>query len=728
MNTVAYYRAPITNTAQFSEREIEGIIAEIRTSTALRESCAMIRDLQDKKQRNTVKAAELPYFTPHGICSPTRANENFKRASGILLFDVDHVEDVKQLKARLVEDQHVAFAFVSPSGDGLKFGGFTDADIAGHEQRWTAAAAYFTCKYGIRIDTAPRALASACYLSFDPDAFFNPRAAALPCDPQTETTAAGATPRGFCSSIEEAIREMDPKDQGDKFEVSCPKCKRHEAYVFKQGDARIRCAHKHSCGYISEPLVEDQHFHLSDDGNAQRFVLLHGDKLLFCNGRRRRWYCWDDVRFQEDRVGRVLYLARDVPQQIKAEADALPQVEGTAAARKKLYAHSIATEGAHRLKSLVELAAVHPRVAVTPEMLDRDPWRLCVRNGYLNLRSGELEPPDPERLVTKQAAVKFDPSATCPRWDDMIAKVTCGRKDLADFLQLLLGYVLTGETYEDKFFLFIGAGANGKTTLLETIVTILGDYAVVPPQGTFIERKFNNPSGASPELALLHGARLATMSETNQGDRIALGLLKRLASGGKGTARDLFSGLESDAPTVKIIIDTNHPPRITGSDHGTWRRVCRIPFDYRFEGAELLPDFRAKMVRNEYGEHSGILNWMLKGCLAWQQAGRLEMPGEVEAATEDYRRVEDPVTRFLDERTTAGEAFATGAGILYKAFREWIELNGERVEMSNVRFADEMKSRGFQKTKTMRGTSYRGLALNETKIKDQGAAAQGEGF
>ncbi len=715
MNPVAYYRAPIRNTTQCEERDFAGIIREIRTSRTLKDSCAKIRSTQDKDQRNRIKAEELPYITPHGVCEPSRANENFKRHSGVLLFDVDHVEDAPALKASIIQDRHVAFAFISPSGDGLKFGVFSVVDAASHERHWSAAALYFADKFHLKIDTAPRALASACYLSSDPEAHFNPAAVPFIAEPAGPEPAVNSRP---AKSIMGAIKDLDPRDQGDKYEVTCPNCKRHQAFIYKKGDARIRCAHKDSCGFISEPLI-DQTFHLTDDGNAQRFLLLHGAELLYCNGRRKRWYCWDGVRFQEDRVGRVHFLARDVPGHIKAEADALPVNEGTGKRRETLYRQSIATESANKLKALVERAAFDPHVAVTPEQLDRDSWRLCVRNGHLNLRTGQLEEPSPDRLVTRMAAVSFDPEATCPRWLDLIDKATCGRADLAEFLQRLCGYLLTGETFEDKFFLFIGDGANGKSTILETISALLGDYAVVPPQGTFIERRFNNPSGASPELALLQGARLATMSETDRGDKVALGLLKRLAAGGKGTARDLFSGLEADTPTVKIIIDSNHPPRITGSDFGTWRRVCRIPFDHRFEGADLIPDFRVRMVRDEYDEHSGILNWMLQGCLAWQEAGRLEMPGEVESATEAYRRAEDPVTRFLDESTTAGEAFSAAAGVLYKSFREWCDLNGERVELSNVKFADEMKTRGFRKIKTSRGISYRGLVLNEAEEREE---------
>lgn len=720
---VPYYPPSVaTNTTEFTERDFEGVLQEIRTSRLLRDTCGRIRALSDQTERAAVKQAELPFILPHGFHVPTRKKPDFQRHTGLLLFDVDHVADAPALKAEIVKDPQTAFAFLSPSGDGVKFGCFTTAhDAATHEAAWSSASAYYSERFQVEIDPAPRATNAACFLSFDAEAYHNPEAAPVeataPAPKCEQRVLPGAT-------LEAAIADLDPVDQGDKYEVRCPKCGRHEAYVYKTGDARVRCAHKDSCAYVGPPLVQD--FHLTDDGNAQRLLLLHGSELLYCNGRRKRWYCWDGVRFQEDRVGRVHFLARDVPGHVKAEADAMPISEATQLQRKRLYAHSIVSESANRLKAMVERAAFDPRVAIIADMLDRDPWRLCVRNGYLDLRTGNLEPPDPERLITRQAAVTFDPAAKCPRWIDLIDKATCGRKLLAEFLQMVLGYCLTGETFEDKFFLFVGAGANGKSTVLETIAALLGDYAVTPPQGTFLSRRYNNPSGASPELALLQGARLATMTETEAGDRLAMGLLKRLASGGKGTARDLFAGLEADTPSVKIVIDSNHAPRITGSDHGTWRRVCRVPFDFKFQGAELVPDFRAKMVRDAYGEHSGILNWLLEGCLRWQAAGTLEPPEDVQKATDQYRDAEDPVKRFLEERTTAGDGFSARAGLLYEAFKEWAAANGEPIQLSSVAFASELAGRGFRKIKTKRGLSYRGLALNEEQIQDDDKGERGE--
>lgn len=715
---IGYYKKPVSNTTQNSIRNIESIIQEIKTSQELKTVCSKIRDIKDpdqkkqKKLRNAIKEKELPYITPHGICQPSRKDENFKEHSGIIVFDVDDMDEVTTIKAKLIEDPYLVFAFISPGGNGLKFGSSTDAvDKQSHDTAWAVQAQYFKDTYSIKIDPEPKAVSNACFLSSDPDAYFNPKAKVFTGGNGKAEKTPSETPGD--TTIPPEIVDRNPRDKGNRWEFDCLKCGR-KAW-FSKGGTTMHCSHLNSCGWIQR-IASAEHFHQSDDGNAQRFILLQGPKLLFCHGKRKRWFVWDGLRYQEDRTGTVHYLARDVAAHIKQEAIALPHDTPEAQKKQKeLFGFGISSENNFRLKALVERTAYYPEIAVTPEMLDRDPMRICVRNGYLNLKTGKLEAPDPERLVTRQAAVKFDPTATCPKWMNLIDKATCGNHTLANFIQQVGGYLLTGETYEDKFFLFIGGGANGKSTILETLGAILGDYAVTPPPGTFLERKFNNPSAASPELALLPGARLATMSETDKGDKVALGLIKRLAAGGKGSARDMYAGLESDTPTVKIIIDSNHPPRITSNDFGTWRRVVRIPFDYKFEGVELIPDFRVKMVRDEYGEHSGILNWMVDGCLKWQQAGRLVLPEEVETATETYRKEEDPVTRFLDECTTVGDGFAAQAGLLFSTFRKWAETNGERCELSNVKFADEIKSRGFRKIKTNRGSSYKGFAINEVE-------------
>ncbi len=472
-------------------------------------------------------------------------------------------------------------------------------------------------------------------------------------------------------------------------------------------ESEVGAIAKSICRY--EP--EAKQYNLSDDGNAQRFLDLHGSELLHCKEQRNQWYTWDRVRFKADQTGQVYYLARDVAQHLKDEADSLPNKPENQAKRSQLYSFSIQSENQHRLKALVERAAVYPAIAVTPEELDRDPMRLCVRNGYLNLRTGKLESPDPKKRITRQASVFFRPNATCPRWLNHIEKATCGRRELAVFLQELGGYLLTGMTCEDKFFMFIGGGANGKSSILETLVAILGEYAVLPPSGTFLERRFNNPSAATPELAMLRGARLALVSETDRGDKVALGLLKRLSSGGKGSSRELYTGLETSAPTAKIVIDTNYAPRIQSGDFGTWRRVCRVPFDYKFQGAELIKDFREKMVHDEYGEHSGILNWLIEGCLRWQEKGYLVLPAEVTEATEAYQQEEDPVKRFLEDCTIKGDGFSAQAAALYAAFKDWCAENGERVDLSQVAFADALKSLGTKKGRKNRGVIYLDIRL-----------------
>jgi putative DNA primase/helicase len=175
-----------------------------------------------------------------------------------------------------------------------------------------------------------------------------------------------------------------------------------------------------------------------------------------------------------------------------------------------------------RLRAMVDAASSIPTIVVGTDAaqqpkVDMDPWLLNLQNGTIDLRTGQLRPHSRADMITKLANVPYDPDAQCPTFMEFLSQIMCGRKELVEFLQKMFGYSLTGDTREDCAFFMHGEGRNGKGTLVETIMSILGDYATAMARDTLIVKR--NGGGIPNDVAMLRGARLVTTSETGDGER-----------------------------------------------------------------------------------------------------------------------------------------------------------------------------------------------------------------
>jgi putative DNA primase/helicase len=234
-----------------------------------------------------------------------------------------------------------------------------------------------------------------------------------------------------------------------------------------------------------------------------------------------KWLVWDGRRFRVDEVGEVVQRAKKTALSIYGEAEAQPDPDK----RKALAAWAVRTESEHLLREMVALARSDVQVRVTPEQLDANPWYLTVENGTLDLRTGNLFAHSRRDLITKLAPASYHPDATCPTWTCFLNRILAGDAELVAFLQRAIGYSLTGDTREQVLFFLHGNGGNGKTTLLELLLALLGDYAQKADFSTFLERRGEGPRN---DLACLRGARLVPAVEAGDGHRLAEGLVKQV--------------------------------------------------------------------------------------------------------------------------------------------------------------------------------------------------------
>lgn len=442
--------------------------------------------------------------------------------------------------------------------------------------------------------------------------------------------------------------------------------------------------------------------HLTELGNAQRFVVRHGANARYLP-EFKKWLTWDGARWLFDEDGEAVRLAKETARSLYAEAAAEPDDNRRAAVGK----WAAASESATRLKAIAELAKTEPGVPLRANELDRDPWLLGVANGVLDLRTGTLRTPDREDFITKRAPVEYQPGAQCPQWLAFIDKIFAGNGALIEYMQRAVGYSLTGLTKEQVFFLLWGFGANGKSTFLSTVRGGLGDHALHADPAAFMAR---DRSGPSSDIARLRGARLVTAVETEDGQRLAESLVKQMTGGDPVTACFKYQEHFEFVPAFKLWLAANHKPVVRGGDFAIWRRIHLIPFTVTIPPEEqdrTLPD---KLL----AELPGILNWALDGCRAWQAQG-LMPPDEVKAATAEYRREMDLMQDFLDACCVVQPAARGPQPTLYAGYRAWAEAAGHH-PMSGNKFGRKLGERGFEKRQGAAGrVEYLGIGLREDR-------------
>jgi putative DNA primase/helicase len=361
------------------------------------------------------------------------------------------------------------------------------------------------------------------------------------------------------------------------------------------------------------------------------------------------------------------------------------------------------------LKSALELST--PDLAITPAELDVDPWFLNCLNGVVDLRSDKLLPHDPARFVTKLVHHNYNTSAKCPTWKTFLYRVMGIELDedraerMVQWLQKALGYSITGNTREKAAFVCNGPTDTGKTTLTSTIRGILPEYSVLIQIDSLMMRREESNNSQS-DLADLRGARFAVTSETEAGQRLAVGKLKRITQGqGDIKAVRKYENPITFKETHKLWLDANHKPLIRDSDDSIWNRVYLIPFEAQIPKAEQDRDLPSKLM----AEAEGILAWLVAGTMRWYSEG-LGKPAEVMAAGKVWRVESDVLGDFIEERCIRRpEAESTNAE-MWRAYTSWCDQNSEH-PMRRIQFLNALVERGCTRARDMKDRKLRGIEL-----------------
>jgi putative DNA primase/helicase len=438
--------------------------------------------------------------------------------------------------------------------------------------------------------------------------------------------------------------------------------------------------------------------HFTDLGNARRLVKAYGHNLRYCP-QGRRWLVWDGRRWAPDDTLHVMQLAKTVVTRMYADATTI----GDDDRRHGVIKHARRSENEARLRAMVTLAQSEPGIPAKVQELDREPWLLNVLNGTIDMRTGELRDHRRADLITKLAPVAYDPAATCPRWDAFLNRIFADDQKLIAFVQRAAGYCLSGTASERAIFVLHGNGRNGKSTLLETLRAIFGDYAMATPVETLLVKR---TGGIPNDLARLNGARLVTASEAESGARLAEAHVKQLTGRDMMPARFLYGEFFEFRPTFGLWLATNHKPVIHGTDPAIWDRVRLIPFTVRIPESEQDKGLLERL----HEELPGILRWLVDGCLAWQRDG-LDVPPAVEEATAAYQAEMDPLTAFIEECCVIAPTVRATIGDLWKAYVVWSQDTG-RPALGKEEFDDRLTEQGYSPEKGTKGIRIRpGLGL-----------------
>lgn len=439
---------------------------------------------------------------------------------------------------------------------------------------------------------------------------------------------------------------------------------------------------------------------LTDTTNAELIAQLYGDRLRY-DHLRGRWLVWKSHFWQEDGDGEICRKAIEAARERFRRSADISNLEE----RQGIAKWAIGSEQRGRLDAAVSLARNIRPIADNGWGWDGDPYLFAVKNGVVDLRTGQLRPGRPEDRVTLHSDVAYDASAKCPRWLKFQEEVADDDKDLGDFKKRAYGYTLTGMTSEQVFFLAHGIGSNGKGIEASAIRHVLGAYAYNAPFSTF---ELTNRASIPNDLAALERRRFVTSSETNEGARLNEARVKALSGQDPCTARYLHHEFFTFTPVCKIWLAVNQTPKVLDDSYGFWRRVRLIPFNRQFKG----PKEDKQLLRKLLAEASGILNWLVEGCQEWQQRGLEPVPNVVMVAVEDYREESDPLQAFLSAKCVLiTEAQVAGAAF-YKAYEAWAddERMKDKETLSRTAFGRKMGQK-FAKEHTDGGTIYHGVGL-----------------
>ena len=461
--------------------------------------------------------------------------------------------------------------------------------------------------------------------------------------------------------------------------------------------------HAKLAGWV-QPTKAQQDLDEGDVLNGRLYASAYRDKVLFIYETGNTLMFDSEAGWMHASPFEAERLAKVIVDQLILESNQLIAADPDSSIAKRKLAHARKSSMEPRINAMIGMAKSELGMTVRLSEFDRDNYLIGLTNGILDIRKRQLLPITPQILVSMRANVAYVEGSKCPLWIKFINKVQPD-KAVQRLLQQLVGAFLTGDVGIQKLIIFYGLGANGKSTFIELLSWLLGDYAQKIQTEMLMEHK-KSPQGPSPDLVSLKGRRLAFCNEVPESGRLDGARARDLSGGDTITGRAPYAKEAiTFLPTHKLVMVGNHRPEISDTVEGMWRRVLLISFDVMIPVAERDPNLLNKLKT----EGSGILNWGIAGFNDLQRNGLL-IPKCITAAVDAYKDEEDLLGEWLTDHCDLAPSNTQKIYECYLAYKSWTQHRGN-MPLSQGRLNKRLKVRGIQMDKGRR--NYIGLKLND---------------
>lgn len=453
----------------------------------------------------------------------------------------------------------------------------------------------------------------------------------------------------------------------------------------------------------------------SDVGMAELFAKHYKEEVKFNNATG--WIVWSGKVWEMNELAatrKYIEFLKEVLEQAKKEmfatySESVEQVQdgdtNTDAQKQaaKYYKYVLKMCDAGKISAVMKLAKSYMEIDIAE--LDANPYELNTPEGIINLKTGEMMKHNPSSMCTKITA--YSPSIDgMDMWDDFLNTITENNNELKKYLQTIAGAISIGKVYHEGLVIAHGDGANGKSTLFNTIFEVLGDYSGKIPAESLTTKGKNS----KVDLAELLGKRFILASETEEGQRLSISMLKQIASVDTIVGEKKYHDPFYFEPSHTTVLYTNFLPKVGSNDKGTWRRLYVAPFTANITNPQK--DFAEKLLATS---SKAVLKWIVDGAKMFLDNNyNLPKCDVVEKAINQYREENDWLSAFINDCCNVGPLEKVQGGQLYKVYKEWCQELGEYVRR-NRDFAEALRVEGFTSKKTKAATIWEGLSINANR-------------
>lgn len=464
-------------------------------------------------------------------------------------------------------------------------------------------------------------------------------------------------------------------------------------------------------GLLPKISEDEKVYPMSEDGCAERFIDMYGERLHY-DEDKQEWLEFDGYH-RRITLAAAMELARMSVAKGLEDAEKIKSDD----LKKSVKGYLTASQKASTYKNILTIASGDPRIRIKNEELDSKVRFIAVKNGEIDLETLEFIKPNPKHFISQCMGTSYNRRADCPTFKRVVSEAFHGNEELVSGFQRAVSYALLGKPKEQKYFTLLGGGSNGKSTLINALLYVFGDYGDITPAETVMGEARSQGGQTREDLVRLAGKRLVVTMEPESSLPIKSGTIKAMTGGEKIAAREMYRKTQTFQPKLVLFICANQELILRDCDYGLTRRECIFPFDRRFSEEEQDKELPAKLK----AEAEGILNWLIQGIRDYYSQG-LNPPQLVKEETQRHIDSQDVLAEWLEDYCEIGKDFTATNLSLFQSWKNYSEKRGlDGIIRSTRSLGKQLSAKGFKSIRNcynLRGRGYLGLRLKEASISE----------